>query len=66
MARPHPDKFCTPHCFDVSHGIGWCSNVRLDPLERLSTGGLADTHVYKEVATAKLTIKQNPNYLWWL
>jgi hypothetical protein len=25
MARQHPDGFCTPHCFDVSHGIGRCS-----------------------------------------
>jgi hypothetical protein len=37
MARPHPDRFYTPHCFDVSHGTGWCSDVRLDSLERLSS-----------------------------
>jgi hypothetical protein len=30
------------------------------------TGGLANTRVYKEVAMAKLTTKQNPIYLWWL
>jgi hypothetical protein len=30
-------------------------------LESSRTGGLADTHVYKEVAAAKLTIKQNPS-----
>jgi hypothetical protein len=28
------------------------------------TGGLADTHVYKEVAMAKLTTKHNPICLW--
>jgi hypothetical protein len=27
-------------------------------------GGLADTGVSKEVAAAKLTIKQNPIFLW--
>jgi hypothetical protein len=37
MARQHPDKFCIPHCFDVFHGIGWCSDVRPDSLERLSS-----------------------------
>jgi hypothetical protein len=37
MATPHPDRFCMPHCFDVSHGIGWCLDVRSDPLERLSS-----------------------------
>jgi hypothetical protein len=37
MARQHPDRFRMPHCFDVSHGIGWCLNVSLDPLERLSS-----------------------------
>jgi hypothetical protein len=35
-------------------------------LESSRTGGLADTRIYKEVATAKLTIKQNPICLWWL
>jgi hypothetical protein len=28
--------------------------------------GLADTHVYKEVATAKLTTKHNSICSWWL
>jgi hypothetical protein len=37
MSRQHPDKFCIPHCFDVFHGIGWCSDVRPDSLERLSS-----------------------------
>jgi hypothetical protein len=37
MARQHPDRFCMSHCFDVSHAIGWCSDVRPDPLERLSS-----------------------------
>jgi hypothetical protein len=34
--------------------------------ESSRTDGLADTSVYKQVATAKLSIKQNPIYLWWL
>jgi hypothetical protein len=25
------------HYFIVSHGIGWCSDVRLDPLEMFSS-----------------------------
>jgi hypothetical protein len=29
-------------------------------------GGLADTRIYKEVATAKLTIKQNPICSWYV
>jgi hypothetical protein len=37
MARLHHDRFCMPHCFDVSHGIGWYLDARLDPLERLSS-----------------------------
>jgi hypothetical protein len=37
MVRPYPDRFCMPHCFDISHGTGWFSDVRLDPLERLSS-----------------------------
>jgi hypothetical protein len=38
IARQHPDKFCMPRCFDVlMDGIGWCSNVRPDPLEMLSS-----------------------------
>jgi hypothetical protein len=37
MTRAHPDRFCMPHCFDVYRGIGWCSDVRPDPLERLSS-----------------------------
>jgi hypothetical protein len=35
-------------------------------LESSRTGGLADTHVYREVVAAKLTIKQNSICLWWL
>jgi hypothetical protein len=37
MARQHLDRFCMPHCFDVSHGIGWCWDVRPDLSERLSS-----------------------------
>jgi hypothetical protein len=37
MARQHPDRFCTLHCFDVSHGVERCLDVRPDPLERLSS-----------------------------
>jgi hypothetical protein len=33
-------------------------------LESSRMGGLADTRVYKEVAAAKVTIKQNPICLW--
>jgi hypothetical protein len=35
-------------------------------LESSRTDSLVDTHVYKEVAAAKLTTKQNPLYSWWL
>jgi hypothetical protein len=37
MARQHPDRSGMPHCFDVSHGIGRCLDMRPDPLERLSS-----------------------------
>jgi hypothetical protein len=35
MARQHTDRFCMPHCFDVSHGIGICLDMIPVPLERL-------------------------------
>jgi hypothetical protein len=34
--------------------------------ESSRTDGLADAHVYKQVAIAKLSTKQNPICLWWL
>jgi len=34
--------------------------------ESSRTDGLVDTRVYKEVAMAKLTSKQNPICSWWL
>jgi hypothetical protein len=37
MARPHLDIFCMSHYFDVYYGIEWCSDVKLDPLEMLSS-----------------------------
>jgi hypothetical protein len=37
MARQHPYRFYMPHCFDISCGIGRCSDVRPEPLETLSS-----------------------------
>jgi hypothetical protein len=37
MARQHPDIFCMPHCFDVSYGIERYLDMRLAPVERLSS-----------------------------